>query len=249
MNPEPENESFTEPGAANLRRALGQLPPHEPAPDTWARIEAQLAADAALPRLVAELPTHEPEADLWASIAGRLDAANAAEAAAPPRTLGPSAAASRYAGWLASRRARRALALAASLVLLIMAGAGWWQHRPAAPATLASMAPAGPRETLTVSEETMEVVLPITLPALPPDALETQGLAFIQKGCSRQPAVCSSAEFQSLNTQLTELQAQQQELQQASRRFGSSPELAREQARLVNLQAAVTRQLVNLLIS
>ena len=88
-----------------------------------------------------------------------------------------------------------------------------------------------------------------SLVTLPPDALETQGLAFIQKGCSRQPAVCSSAEFQSLNTQLTELQAQQQELQQASRRFGSSPELAREQARLVNLQAAVTRQLVNLLIS
>jgi|GEM_PF-1004389 len=249
MNPEPENDSFTEPGAANLRRALGQLPPHEPAPDTWARIEAQLAADASLPRLVAELPTHEPEADLWASIAGRLDAAKAAEAAALPRALGPPAAASRYASWLAPRRARRALALAASLVLLIMAGAGWWQYRPAAPDTLASVAPACPRETLTVSEETVEAALPATLPALPPDALESQGLAFIKKGCSRQPAVCGSAEFQSLNTQLTELQAQQQELQQASRRFGSSPELTREQARLVNLQAAVTRQLVNLLIT
>lgn len=247
MNSEPENDSFTEPGAASLRRALGQLPPHEPAPDTWARIEAQLAADAALPRLVAELPTHEPEADLWASIAGRLDAA---EATTQPRTLGlPPAAASRYAGWLAPRSARRALALAASLVLLVLAGAGWWHHRPAAPATLARVAPTSPHETLTVSEENVEATLPATLPAPPPDALESQGLAFIQKGCSRQPAVCGSAEFQSLNTQLTELQAQQQELQQASRRFGSSPELAREQARLVNLQAAVTRQLVNLLIT
>jgi len=246
MNPEPENDSFTEPGAANLRRALGQLPPHEPAPDTWACIEAQLAADAALPRLVAELPAHEPEADLWVSIAGRLDAA---EVAALPRTLGPPAAASRYAGWLASRRARHALALAASLVLLVLAGAGWWQYRPAAPAAIATVAPAGPRETLTVHEETLSAALPAALPAPPPDALESQGLAFIKKGCSRLPAVCNSAEFQSLNTQLTELQTQQQELRQASQRFGNSPELTREQARLVNLQAAVTRQLVNLLIS
>lgn len=244
MNPKPENDSLTEPGADNLRRALGQLPPHEPAPDTWARIAAQLAADAALPRLVAELPAHEPEHDLWASIAGRLDAAEAA----PPRTLGPLAA-RRYAGWLAPRAARRALALAASLVLLVLAGAGWWQHRPAAPAALASMAPAGPRETLTVHEETMSAALPAALPAPPPDVLESQGLAFIKKGCSRQPAVCNSAEFQSLNTQLTELQTQQQVLRQASQRFGNSPELTREQARLVNLQAAVTRQLVNLLIS
>lgn len=248
MNSEPENDPFAEPGAANLRRALGQLPPHEPAPGTWARIEAQLAADEALPRLVAALPTHEPADELWDRLASRLDAAEAATA--QRRTLGPLASPGRYASWLTSSTGRRTLALAASLVLLMLAGAGWWQHRSATPAAITRIVPAaGPRETLTVREETVDAALPGALPALPTDALETQGLAFIQKGCSRQPAVCSSAEFRSLNTQLAELQAQQQELQQATRRFGSSPELAREQARLVNLQAAVTRQLINLLIS
>lgn len=247
MNSAPENIPSPKPGAEHLRRALGQLPAHEPDPATWARIEAQLAADAALPRLVAELPAHEPDDDLWASLASHLDAATAQR-----RALEPAAAPSRYAHRLAgSPASRRVLALAASLVLLVLAGAGWWQlHRTVAPTATAHVAPAaGPHETLTISEETVEAALPGALPALPPDALETQGLAFIRKGCARQPSVCNSSEFQNLHTQLAELQAQQQELQQASRRFGSSPELAREQARLVNLQASVTRQLINLLIS
>lgn len=159
---------------------------------------------------------------------------------------GTPAAPARYAGWLGPARRRRVLALAASLVLLVLAGGSWWQAHRASPGAIARVAPAaGPRETVTVSEEIVE----ITLPALPPDALEGQGLAFIKKGCTRQPAVCNSTEFQSLNSQLAELRAQQQALHQAARRFGSSPELAREQARLVNLQASVTRQLINLLIS
>lgn len=244
MNPTPDHTSPTEPGAEHLRRAIGQLPAHEPAAGTWARIETQLAADAALPRLVAELPTHEPDDALWASIAGRLAVA---EAEAPRPMLSPQPAAPRYAGWLAAPAGRRALALAASLLLLVLAGGGWWQLRRATAPSVArgTAPPAGPRETFTVSEET--VVAP--LPALSADALERQGLAFIRKGCSRQPAVCSSSEFRRLNAQLTELQTQAQELRQAARRFGTSPELARAQTRLVNLQAAVERQLINLLIS
>jgi hypothetical protein len=216
-----------EPGGHNLRRALGALPTHEPDSATWTRLAAQLAADEALARALPTLPTHEPDDALWATLAARLDTA------APNRLLATPAV-----GWprWPARTMRQALALAASLLLILGA---WWQLRPAAPQ------PVVPRETLTFSEEAGSQALPMAVA----DPLEAQGLSFIDARCSTQPTVCQSGEFRTLRTQLQELEAQQAQLQQAARRFGASPELLREQARLVTLKATFTRQLVQLLLS
>jgi hypothetical protein len=100
-------------------------------------------------------------------------------------------------------------------------------------------------ETLIFSEE----ISPMPLPASAVDPLGQQGLSFIDSRCSAQPAVCQSGEFRTLRTQLRELETQEAQLQQAARRFGASPELLREQARLITLKATFTRQLVQLLLS
>lgn len=233
MNSTPETP---EAGGANLRRAIGQLPPHEPDPATWPRVAAQLAADEALARALPALPPHEPDDALWATIAARLDAGGQLRPAAEPvppavvRTLPPA--------WLA-RPVRRVMALAASVLLLL--GLFWWQQRPAA---------SGPRETVAFSEEVAAPEL-LTSPAraLGTDPLARQGLAFIDAQCTSQPATCGSGEFRSLRGQLAELEAQRAQLQRDARRFGQSPELRREQARLITLQASITRELVQLLIS
>lgn len=215
----------------SLRRALATLPAHEPDEATWTRIEAYLAADAALGRAIPELPLHEPDEALWGNIVAGLAApAVVAEPASPPaatpvvRRLWPA------------RAVRRALAVAASLLLLV---GGWWQLHPRA---------AGPvvaQQALTFSEE--EAALPLPAPAT--DLLEQQGRLFIEAHCSSQPAVCQSGEFRTLRTQLQELETQEARLRQDARRFGTSPELLREQARLITLKASMTRELVQLLIS
>ena len=241
----PTTPDLPESGTPNLRRAVAALPPHEPDPASWPAIAAQLAADEALARALPALPVHAPADDLWASISARLDAGEAtapapAAAIAPAvvRTLPP---AGRLA-WL-SRPARRALALAASLLLVL--GVAWWGQRLARPA------PAGLRETVAYSEEisTDQPATPAVLAAPAFDPLQRQGVAFIDSRCSARPVVCGSGEFRALRTQLAEVAAEQAQLQQDARRFGESPELLREQTRLITLQASLTRELVQLLIS
>ncbi|MFD1467939.1 hypothetical protein ACFQ48_06860 [Hymenobacter caeli] len=222
-----------EPGESNLRRALHQLPAHAPDPATWSRVEALLAVDAALARAVPALPVHAPDAAVWGAIVAQLDATGAPDAPVAQ----PAAPAVVRPLWPA-RAVRRVLAVAASVLLLLGA---WWQLRPVA------LVPAAPHETLTFSEEESGAPLPAPLPG--PDPLERQGLAFIDAHCSSLPAVCGSGQFCSLRTQLAELETQETQLRQDARRFGASPELLREQARLVRLKATVTRELVQLLIS
>ena len=228
MSPNPETP---ESGGPNLRRALANLPAHEPDAATWSRIENQLAADAALAKAIPALPAHEPDDALWAAVAARLDGA---EAPAPPATA-PGPLAVVRALWPV-RAGRWAWAVAASVLLVLGV---WWQVRPT------TLAPLVARETVSFSEE--DSALPLSAPAV--DPLERQGLSFIEAHCSSQPAVCRSGEFRTLRTQLQELETEEARLRQDARRFGASPELLREQARLINLKATVTRELVQLLIS
>jgi hypothetical protein len=214
----------------NLRRALATLPAHEPDAATWARIEAQLAADADLGRAIPALPLHEPDEELWGNIVAGL----AAPAVIAPTDLPTTTPVVRRL-WPA-RNVRRALALAASMLLIL---GGWWQLHPR------SSGPVAAQQTLTFSEE--EAALPRPAPAT--DLLEQQGRLFIDAHCSSRPAVCESGEFRTLRTQLQELETQEDRLRQDARRFGTSPELLREQARLITLKASVTRELVQLLIS
>lgn len=216
----------------SLRRALATLPAHEPDEATWARIEAQLAADADLAHTIPALPLHEPDEELWANIVAGLDApAMVAEPTSLPATT-PTVVRRLWP----ARAVRRALAVAASLLLLV---GGWWQLHPRA------ARPVVAQQSLTFSEE--EAAAPLPAPA--PDLLEQQGRLFIEAHCSSQPTVCQSGEFRMLHTQLQELETQETRLRQDARRFGTSPELLREQARLITLKASVTRELVQLLIS
>jgi hypothetical protein len=243
----PTTPDMPESGTPNLRRAVAALLPHEPDAATWPRLAAQLAADEALARAIPALPAHEPADDLWASITACLDTgeiavpeADAASVPAVLRTLPPPG----RPAWL-SRPARRALALAASVLLLL---GGWWGLRPATAPVATAL-----HETVAYSEEVAPVASePRALTAVPfaaPDPLEQQGRAFIDAHCSSLPTVCQSGEFRSLRTQLTELEGEEARLRLDARRFGASPELLREQTQLINLKAAVTRELVQLLIS
>ncbi|HEX8425897.1 hypothetical protein [Hymenobacter sp.] len=222
-------------GQHNLRRALNELPTHEPAPATWSRIEAQLAADEAIHRTLPQLPIHEPDDAVWAVIAGRLDELQAAPApltvtAATPGAVRPL--------WPA-KQLRLVAGMAAAILLLVLA---WWQ-RPTAYDTSV------PRETITYTEETVEsptATLPVQAAT---DPLGQEGVAFIDAHCTSLPTVCQSGEFKELRTQLTELETEELRLQQAAQRFGATPELVRNQVRVTTLKAAVTRELIQLLIS
>jgi len=227
MNQTPE---APEAGWPNLRRAIDSLPTHEPDPATWSLIEAQLTADAAVTRAVLALPQQEPDELLWDAIAARLDEQqSAAPEPAQPAVVRPL--------WPA-RTLRRVMAIAASVLLLLGV---WWQQRLTAPTA------ATPRETLAFSEEVVAAPLPVPAPAL--DPLEQEGQAFIDAHCSSLPTVCQSGEFRSLRTQLTELEEEEEQLRQDVRRFGESPELLRQQAKLITMKATVTRELVQLIIS
>lgn len=130
--------------------------------------------------------------------------------------------------------------------MLLVLG-GWWGLRPATPPATAL------HETVAYSEEVVAVASKSGAMAASPlaatDPLEQQGQAFIDAHCSSLPTVCQSGQFQTLRTQLTELETQEARLRLDARRFGASPELLREQTQLINLKAAVTRELVQLLIS
>lgn len=241
MNPTPDAPDS---GAPNLRRAVVALPTHEPDPASWPRVAAQLAADETLAQLVPTLPTHEPADDLWASIAAQLDAPDAARKEASGIVASASARGVARTLWPARTVVRRALALAASLLLLLGV---WWQQRLAAPTHPPVAVAAGPRESVAYSEEMATV--PAEAGTTVPDLLEVEGQAFINAKCSALPGVCQSGEFRSLRTQLAELETQEARLRLDARRFGTSPELLREQAQLTSLKAALTRELVQLFIS
>lgn len=230
-------------GHQNLRRALNELPSHEPAPATWAHIEAQLAADQAIHRILPLLPTHTPDDALWAAIAGRLDN-DESPIEATPEPIAPAVVRTM---WPVARQLRFVAGIAAAILVCVLV---WWQRPVADAPTIAYQETSAPRETITYSEETVETS-PVTLPGQPPaiDPLAQEGVAFIDAHCTSLPTVCQSGEFKELRTQLTELETEEIRLEQATRRFGATPELVRNQVRVTTLKASVTRELIQLLIS
>ncbi|NML66526.1 hypothetical protein HHL22_15060 [Hymenobacter sp. RP-2-7] len=207
-------------GAPHLRRAVGELPTHEPDASTWDAIAARLTGEQALARALPQLPTYEPAPDTWEHLAARLD-----QLAAPkPR-------------WRLRPRRRWAavsLGLAASLLLLLTVGRGWWRQ---------AAAPFSP----------VVATVPPALPALPPppaaDPLEAEGEQFIDAHCSSLPQVCQSGEFQQLRAQLTALQQQERRLRTQTQQRGANPHLVQQQVQVTIRKATVTRELIHLLIS
>lgn len=221
------NDSL-EPGRENLRRALAQLPAHEPDDALWLDIATQVAIGQA----TSELPQHEPDDELWVAIANRLDEVPPVVGASPTvRPLLPRL------GWWAA-------GLAATILLVL--GVWWVQPRFAHPQTTAVAS--APRETITFSEEAAAPSAPIRLVSTV-DPLAQEGKAFIDAHCVSLPNVCQSREFRTLRRQLTEVEAQERRLRQDAQRFGASPELVRQQVQLTSLRATITRELVQLIIS
>ncbi|MBW3130697.1 hypothetical protein [Hymenobacter profundi] len=218
-----------EAGREHLRRAIADLPSHEPEVATWLRVVAQLDAEQAIAQAIPNLPAHEPDVALWNAIAGRLDEAEA-PAAVVFRPMWPTAV------W------RRVASIAAVILLLL----GMWWLRPAA---LDKQVAAAPHETITFSEE--EVAAPVATVRLasPADPLAQEGKAFIDAHCTSLPTVCQSDEFQELRTQLSEVEKQERRLRLDAQRFGASPAVVRQQVQLTTLRAEITRELVQLLIS
>ncbi|WP_019948690.1 hypothetical protein [Hymenobacter aerophilus] len=238
MNLEPDLPEET--GRANLRRALANLPLHEPDPATWATITGQLEAAEPAPSRLLQLPTHEPDAGTWDAIVARLDAT------APAARVAETTPAAPVVRALWPARLSWAAGLAAAVLLLL----GVWSLWPAplarsAGPTLAS----APHETISYGEEV--ATLPAAPASLAPsaDPLGQEGEAFIDAHCTSLPTVCESGEFQVLRAQLADVTAQQQRLAQDAQRFGASPALVREQGQLTVLHATLTRELVQLLIS
>ncbi|MBC6610480.1 hypothetical protein H8B15_06080 [Hymenobacter sp. BT507] len=224
--PKPPEET----GREYLRRAVADLPAHEPEAATWLHIAAQLDAEQAIAQALPTLPSHEPDAALWAAIANQLDNAEEPAAAVVFRLLRPTAA------W-------RQVASIAAVILLLLGV--WWLW----PTGLNKQIAAVPHETITFSEE--EIAAPVAAGRLAPptDSLAQEGKAFIDAHCTSLPTVCQSDEFRELRTQLREVEEQERRLQQDAGRFGASPALVRQQVQLTTLRATLTRELVQLLIS
>lgn len=260
-----------EPGREHLRRALDSLPGHEPDDALWGRIAAHMDTEAAVAQALPELPAHEPDDDLWAVIVGRLDReAPAALTLAPaepeapvvPLHVAPAAtpvADAPAAGLAPPARLRRLgptrawhWAASTAAAVLIMTLVWWPRTQPGEPAvaTAQPAAPAAAQETISYGEEVLPAEQAAKFnPAASFDPLQAQGLAFIDEHCTSLPTVCQSAEFQELRTELSELEAEEQRLRQAARRFGSTPQLEQDRARVTTQKATVTRELIQLLIS
>ena len=207
-----------------LAQAVDALPAHSPTEEVWSGICHQLQQAAPLPVAVAQLPVHTPDDALWQAIATHLPAST------PP-------APRRW--WLRVSARRRVLAL---LALLVVGGISWWQRTQSPVAT-------GPRETISYGSEVVTELPAALYPAPAPDALGSQGRAFIEAHCSSLPTVCQSTRFRELRGQLEALTTEETQLAKDIQHFGSQPELLRHQGRVATQKAATTRELIDLLIS
>ncbi|TVT37801.1 hypothetical protein FNT36_21780 [Hymenobacter setariae] len=204
-------------GQQHLARAISQLPLHEPDPSGWDILATQLAGEQAITNALPHLPSHEPAADTWLHLANRLDQA------AVPVPLWPAQ----------QRRRTWQLGVAASILLLLVAGLAWLRQPARTPAVAVAPLPA--------------------VPALPPlpatEPLEAAGEAFIEAHCTSLPQVCQSGQFQKLRAQLTALQRQEALLRAQTQARGETPQLVRQQVQVTILKATVTRELIHLLTS
>jgi hypothetical protein len=215
LYPTPDAEG----GRQHLGRAIRQLPSPEPSPNGWSTLAARLAGEQALAQAIAHLPSHKPAANTWLHLADRLD-----QLAAPVPLRQPRQ-------WQRPWR----LSLAATVLLLLVAGRAWL------------------RQPIGVSAPAIVETPPLGVPALPPlptaKPLEAEGEAFIEAHCTSLPQVCESGEFQQLRAQLTALQRQEQLLRIQTQQRGATPQLVRQQVRVTILKATVTRELIHLLTS
>jgi hypothetical protein len=76
-----------------------------------------------------------------------------------------------------------------------------------------------------------------------------EALGFIQTSCENQLLVCRTPQFQELKEQLDELHKEMQLLKEQQTIYGQEPEFIKAQIKLENLQAQITKELIQLIVS
>lgn len=201
---------------------IDKLPEHDPHPDLWARIEAELASDEVLARAITELPQYEPKADLWDHTADfNLNAVDQKQTEV-------------RATWVV-RPLWAGLAAAAVVVLI-----GTWLFWQSAAAS---------HERIEYTVE-MSDSWPAPSPSVESaDEASQRAEAFIRRQCARQTLACQRPEVHELRNQLTELTTEQHRLEAERQTVGDDPALVRAQVRVENQRAEVTKELITLLRS
>ena len=199
-----------------LRQALRQLPVHEPPPQIWTGIAGALEASGAEESrraALASLPVYAPPPQIWQAIERELEK----EAAPPPLRV----------------RRRRAWALAATVALLLTAGALAWQQR---------QRPAAPVVTVEQSQE--------LLPTPPAPAVDWNAdeAAFneVLASFTAHPLLQSDPAFKSLQAELNELNAAKLEIETMMQRYGRDALLIKQIGAVERARSDVLKALASL---
>ena len=209
---------------------LNQLPEHDPRPDLWARIEADLTSDERLARAVGDLPTFEPRAHLWDGISDFS-----------PVSIGQNRPSLRDT-FIIIRPLWSGLAVAAVVIVV-----GVWLFLRS-----------GNNESVRVEyavETGQSMATPdgAALTDVPvddaPSGADQRAEAFIRQQCAQQTVACQRPEVHELRNQLTDLTAEQERIEQERQTFGDDPRLVRAQVQIENQRADITKELITLLRS
>jgi hypothetical protein len=76
-----------------------------------------------------------------------------------------------------------------------------------------------------------------------------EAMVFIHDSCQKQLQVCFTPQFQELKTQLDELTIEMEKVKEQQTIYGQEPELIKAQIKLENLQAQITKELIQLILS
>ncbi len=176
-----------------LVEALSSLKEHQPPDDLWMKIEDEISGEQAdhIPSaLLKSLPQYEPPANVWDRIEQQL--------AAPAK------------GKIISIRWKQALAVAASLALLLVA---YWQLNKTSPIPPDNV-------TITYSEETVDPLL-LEHDWDEDEEVFQEYLAI----CEGKQYICEQPEFRQMQQELEELTSAKEDLKEAVGAYGSDPEL------------------------
>lgn len=207
-----------------MNDSLPQLPEHDPHPDLWARIEANLPHTGALAtesfsRVVPDLPTFEPKAELWLAIEQELDAPAVRSLWSQP----------------SMRWVWAGLTAAASVVIV-----GVWLF-------LQPQKTERTRIEYAVEQTDKEQYTPLMTDYESP--ADKRAEEFISRQCADQQVVCQRPEVHELRNQLTELTGEQQRIERERQTFGDDPVLVRAQVKIENQRAEVMKELITILRS
>ncbi len=176
-----------------LVEALSSLKEHQPPDDLWMKIEDEISGERAdhIPSaLLKSLPQYEPPANVWDRIEQQLSA--------PAK------------GKLVAMRWKQALAVAASLALLLVA---YWQLNKTSTIQPDNV-------TISYSEETVDPLL-LEHDWDEDEEVFQEYLAI----CEGKKYICEQPEFRQMQQELEELTSAKEELKEAVGAFGSDPEL------------------------